>query len=323
MVLRVDRCSPELVTTRPEWPPCRWRLTPARQRRLWPRRSDLFESKTSSPAPEKMIRRHFAECCGAAAPTTPQRKAQSPGLATTRPEWPQCRWPVTLARQQRLLPRRPDLVEAGTSTRRRRKGSAAAQLCWPPRQGKEPAGFLLLENASPPVSRVLCSSAGRSRHVCGAATIHLRRRLPGASSDRTRGLAEPAVRPPIRSCSGWGLPSQPVSRLLVSSYLTVSPLPALSRLGCVLSVALSFGLPRPGVTRHPALRSSDFPRRERFPPRLPGGLAGRILPPRPPNSTGNRAEDLLHRLKGHLGVFVQTLGSSTPDEDLPGFDDLG
>ena len=25
-------------------------------------------------------------------------------------------------------------------------------------------------------------------------------------------------RPPIRSCSGWGLPSQPVSRLLVGSY---------------------------------------------------------------------------------------------------------
>src|SRR5207248_516467 len=32
--------------------------------------------------------------------------------------------------------------------------------------------------------------------------------------------------------------------------------------GCVFSVALSFGSPRPGVTRHPALRSSDFPRRD-------------------------------------------------------------
>ena len=31
--------------------------------------------------------------------------------------------------------------------------------------------------------------------------------------------------PSIWSCFGWGLPSQPVTRLLVSSYLTVSPLP--------------------------------------------------------------------------------------------------
>ena len=30
--------------------------------------------------------------------------------------------------------------------------------------------------------------------------------------------------------------------------------------GCVFSVPLSFELPRPGVTRHTALRSSDFPR---------------------------------------------------------------
>src|SRR6266542_6409071 len=30
---------------------------------------------------------------------------------------------------------------------------------------------------------------------------------------------------PARPCSGWGLPSRPVTRPLVSSYLTVSPLP--------------------------------------------------------------------------------------------------
>ena len=31
--------------------------------------------------------------------------------------------------------------------------------------------------------------------------------------------------PSAWSCSGWGLPSQPVTWLLVSSYLTISPLP--------------------------------------------------------------------------------------------------
>src|SRR5207245_4990539 len=35
-----------------------------------------------------------------------------------------------------------------------------------------------------------------------------------------------------------------------------------SRGGCVFSVSLSFGSPRPGVTRHPALSTSDLPRRD-------------------------------------------------------------
>jgi len=36
-------------------------------------------------------------------------------------------------------------------------------------------------------------------------------------------------------------------------------LPACAGVSCVFSVPLSFGLPRPGVTRRTALRSSDFP----------------------------------------------------------------
>ena len=40
-----------------------------------------------------------------------------------------------------------------------------------------------------------------------------------------------------------------------------------SPVGGLLSVALSIGFPRPGVTRHPALRCPDFPRRPK-PPRL-------------------------------------------------------
>ena len=68
--------------------------------------------------------------------------------------------------------------------------------------------------------------------------------------------------PPIWSCSGWGLPSRTVTRSLVRSYRTVSALPmtGLPVISVFFSVALSLGSPPPGVTRHPALRSSDFPR---------------------------------------------------------------
>ncbi len=39
------------------------------------------------------------------------------------------------------------------------------------------------------------------------------------------GLSGQLHLPPIQSCFGWGLPSQPVSRLLVRSYRTVASLP--------------------------------------------------------------------------------------------------
>jgi len=45
---------------------------------------------------------------------------------------------------------------------------------------------------------------------------------------------------------------------LVRSYRTFSPLPRLKR-GGILSVALSFALPRLHVMEHPALWCSDFP----------------------------------------------------------------
>jgi len=50
-----------------------------------------------------------------------------------------------------------------------------------------------------------------------------------------------------------------IARRAVSSYLTISPLPPAVAGGGVFSVALSSGSPPPGVTRHPALRSPDFP----------------------------------------------------------------
>ena len=81
------------------------------------------------------------------------------------------------------------------------------------------------------------------------------------------GFAEPPASPPA----------------LVSSYLTVSPLPRSARehrkagfprtRGGLLSVALSLGSLPLGVTQHPALWSSDFPRRPRNgPPRPPHRL---------------------------------------------------
>jgi len=78
----------------------------------------------------------------------------------------------------------------------------------------------------------------------------------------TRRLCGSHQRLPIWSCSRWGLPCRSVARLAVRSYRTISPLP---RTSCdavrrYLSVALSVGLCRPGVTWHRTLWSPDFPR---------------------------------------------------------------
>ncbi len=66
---------------------------------------------------------------------------------------------------------------------------------------------------------------------------------------------------PIWSCSRWGLPCRSVAGLAVRSYRTISPLPAcLRKHRRYLSVALSVGSRRPGVTWHRTLWSPDFPR---------------------------------------------------------------
>ncbi len=83
----------------------------------------------------------------------------------------------------------------------------------------------------------------------------------------TRGRRGPRHGPPIRSCSRWGLPCRSVAGLAVRSCRTVSPLPRIHSplpmsepFGGLLSVALSVGSRRPGVTWHLALWSPDFPR---------------------------------------------------------------
>jgi hypothetical protein len=60
----------------------------------------------------------------------------------------------------------------------------------------------------------------------------------------------------------------PVASRAVVSYTTVSPLPVPSRvIGGLFSVALSVASRRPAVSRHPALRSSDFPQHPCLPVR--------------------------------------------------------
>ena len=62
------------------------------------------------------------------------------------------------------------------------------------------------------------------------------------------------------SCCERGLHRGQVARPRVSSYLTFPPLHDGTDSGMrYLSVALSLGSPPPGVTRHSALWSSDFP----------------------------------------------------------------
>ncbi len=94
------------------------------------------------------------------------------------------------------------------------------------------------------------------------AAIHLGWLLPTTSSDLPEELAPDQHLQPVKtaplliwSCFGWGFPSQPVTGLLVSSYLAFSPLPSLvaKRLGGMFSVALSVGFPRLAVSQYPIL----------------------------------------------------------------------
>ena len=109
------------------------------------------------------------------------------------------------------------------------------------------------------ISRVL-SPRGEADHFSGTAVarglVRPTRDLP-VIPDRT---ARAAPRPLFGLAPGGVYRAAPVTGSAVGSYPTVSPLPVPSRaIGGLLSVALSVALRRPGVTRHPALRSSDFP----------------------------------------------------------------
>src|SRR4029077_17157538 len=99
---------------------------------------------------------------------------------------------------------------------------------------------------------------------CGAVTICLRRRLPGASSDRypraRRAASTPSYLVLLRAGFAWPAGHPVAGGLLPHHFtLTYSGSPETIADGGVISVALSFGSPRLGVTRRPALWSPAFP----------------------------------------------------------------
>ena len=118
----------------------------------------------------------------------------------------------------------------------RNKPSSVRRVCIASRQRRQRGGIIYLG------STLLPTSSG----------------LPGTQ------VARAAPRPlfglaPSGVCRATSVSSGPVR-----SYRTLSPLPVRpartrAAIGGLLSAALSVALRRPGVTRHPALWSSDFP----------------------------------------------------------------
>jgi hypothetical protein len=114
-----------------------------------------------------------------------------------------------------------------------------------------------------PISRVLSPTG----FPAGVMVIPLDGRLPGRSSGLTRGPRAgrpspplPGTRPPIRPCTGWGLPSRPGHPgrwcALTAPF---HPYRAPEGAGGLFSVALSVRLPSLDVIQHPARRCPDFP----------------------------------------------------------------
>ena len=107
-----------------------------------------------------------------------------------------------------------------------------------------------------PPPRAPCKPSSVTPSEEGAVAIHLGLRSRTGSSDATRGL-ERAAHPLFGLAPGGVCHARPVSRPPVRPYRTLSPLPGSAgpkveaRPGGLLSVALSSGLPRPGVTRRP------------------------------------------------------------------------
>jgi hypothetical protein len=123
------------------------------------------------------------------------------------------------------------------------------------------------------ISRVLSPAPERGG---GSFLWDRRRRRPRAAYPGSR-HGEPRLEratpsTPAWPCSGWGLPCHRRCRrrgALLPQPFHPCLCPSLTRwaIGGLLSVALSVASRRPGVTRHPALWSSDFPRRPRGAPR--------------------------------------------------------
>src|SRR5688572_15957206 len=94
------------------------------------------------------------------------------------------------------------------------------------------------------------------------------------------------------------------------SYTTVSPLPVQplegGAIGGLFSVALSVALPRPAVSRHSALWSSDFPRVGRHCRHSRSALASQIFKKRSGATLG--APQIIQPPTGHSPVGLLSLG---------------
>ena len=93
---------------------------------------------------------------------------------------------------------------------------------------------------------------------------------PGLKRPLRSGIPKdrPRARPLFGIAPGGACRAGPVARPAVGSYSTVSPLPR--KRGGLFSVALSLGLPRPGVTRHRCFMESGLSSLVRRRKRSPG-----------------------------------------------------
>ncbi len=106
-----------------------------------------------------------------------------------------------------------------------------------------------------------------SSHTVTSVVIHLCSPPGGAPEIR----CERAAHPPIRPCSGWGLPSH---RSYPRCWCALTaPFHPCSLGSGLLSVALSVESPRLAVSQHPALWSPDLPQIALGDPRPPGQLS--------------------------------------------------
>ncbi len=205
--------------------------------------------------------------------------------------------PLSRTQPSRELEAPGKVIDRGSACKprsvRRDQRFTALRLCAPRQARSAP-----LRAFVPPLPRLgdHLSAPGRYRRARAA--------YPGL--ERSGQLLAPAW-----PCSGWGLPGRPIAGTaggLLHHRFTLAPRFARSAPPDVLACsprsrgAVHFcgpvrGSPRPGVTRHPALWSADFPRsaphldrsrRERSGPRSPGRPTGLPIIA-PPGSSVNAA----------------------------------
>jgi hypothetical protein len=117
-------------------------------------------------------------------------------------------------------------------------------------RGLAPGPAAGVETRGEPISRILSRGLPPLDDHSSAAPVARAVKLP------TRAPGPARVRPLFGIAPGGACHTVPVARSVVGSYPTVSPLPC--KQGSLFSVALSLGLPPPGVTRHPCFMESGL-----------------------------------------------------------------